>query len=104
MGCSDRGVLKRLSGEQEVLLQKVKEMSDTAFKTWDDILAEGIEQGIEQGELRARRALLKRVLEKHFPDVSQAVLDRIDAIDDPARLAELFDRALDAKSLDELAL
>jgi hypothetical protein len=76
--------------------KEVEEMIESTFQTWKEIL--------EEERNHARRADLKRVVQKKFPDAPQAVLDRIDAIDDSARLQELFDRALDAKSLDDIPL
>jgi hypothetical protein len=75
---------------------EVEEMIESTFQTWEQIQ--------EEGEMRARRDDLKRVVQKKFPDAPQEVLDRIGAIDDSARLQELFDRALDAKSLDDIPL
>lgn len=98
--------------------REVKAMSDTLQKSYHDLIAEaqakaeaaeaeaqkGIEQGIEQGELRGRRAALKRVLERRFEDVPPDVFDRIDATEEIDRLQQLFDEALDAKSLEDLSL
>jgi len=84
--------------------KQVKDMSETAFKTMDDFIAERAAEAREEGELRAKRDFLKRLLMRDFPDVAQSVLDRIDTIEDAGRLAELYDQALQAKSLDEIAL
>jgi hypothetical protein len=71
-------------------------MIESTFQTWEQVM--------EEAGNHVRRANIKRILQKRFPDVPQDVADRIDAIDDSARLQELFDRALDAKSLDDIPL
>lgn len=76
--------------------KEVDEMIETTFQKWEQIQ--------EEAEVRAKRDLLKRVVKKSFPDVSETILGHIDTIDDIARLDELFDRALDAKTIDELGL
>lgn len=65
---------------------------------------EGIEQGIEQGALSTRRAYLMRVLTHRFGELPPGVAAGLERLSNPMELDNLLDRALDARSLDELGL
>ena len=61
-----------------------------------------IEQGIEQGETRAKRELLLKLLQFRFETVPESVTARITAIQDRSRLDSLFENALTVGNLDEI--
>jgi hypothetical protein len=68
--------------------------------TWFE---QGLEKGLEQGEVKGKRNLLRRQLEKKFGPLSPEAIHRLDSW--PAeRLEEVADKILDARSLDELGL
>ena len=57
---------------------------------------------IEQGETRAKRELLLKLLQFRFETVPESVTTRITAIQDRSRLDSLFEKALTVESLDEI--
>jgi hypothetical protein len=59
--------------------------------------AEGVEQGLQQGEL----ALLRRQIEKRFGPIPAWAQERLSALS-PPQLEDLGERLLDAASLDQL--
>jgi hypothetical protein len=89
--------------------QEVKVMIDTVAH---DLLeqgraegeARGEARGEVRGELRAYRNVLRDSLARRFDPLPEAVLQRIEAATDAARLRAAIDRADTIKSLDELDL
>ena len=63
-----------------------------------------IEQGIEQGETRAKRAAVLKLLQARFGSVPETLATQINEIHSHARLDLLFDEILDAKSIEDLHL
>ncbi len=59
---------------------------------------------IEQGETRAKRELLLKLLQFRFETVPESVATRIIAIQDRSRLDSLFEKALTVEDLDEIGL
>jgi hypothetical protein len=67
------------------------------------VQATWFEQGLEQGEVRGERKVLRRQLEKKFGPLSPEAIHRLDNW--PAELLEeVADKILDARSLEELGL
>ena len=64
----------------------------------------GIEQGIEQGAAQAKQAALLKLLQSRFYPVPENVINRITLIHNLFILDSLFERALNAETLDEIAL
>jgi hypothetical protein len=77
--------------------QEVKVMIDTVAH---DLLKEGE----ARGELRAFRKVLRHMLARRFDPLPEAMLQRIEAATDVARLEAAIDCADKIKSLDELDL
>ena len=63
--------------------------------------AQGMAQGLDLGRAEGERVLLRRLLERRFGAIPDALQDRIAGLDAEA-LTALFDRALAAASLDEV--
>ena len=63
-----------------------------------------LEQGIEQGETRAKRAAVLKLLQSRFGSVPEALATQINEIHSSARLDLLFDEVLDAESVEDLHL
>ena len=63
-----------------------------------------IEEGVAKGELKANRAALRRQLTLRFGAVPETVLEKIEAVSDPARLQAALDQVIQMKYLDELSL
>jgi hypothetical protein len=66
--------------------------------------AKGRAEGRAEGALLAYRDVLRRRLVRRFDPLPEAVLQRIEAATDVARLVAAIDRADEIKSLDELEL
>ena len=59
---------------------------------------------IEQGETRAKRELLLKLLQFRFETIPESVTTRITAIQSRSRLDSLFEKALTVENLDEIGL
>jgi hypothetical protein len=79
---------------------EVLAMSEVAWKTWEDAVRE---RGEASGELRARRAVLRELLEEKFGPLPDGLIQRIESID-LDRLRAAIRQVLRVQSLDELAL
>jgi len=67
---------------------------------WDS----GIEQGIEQGIERGKHDLIVRQLQLKFGEAAAPIIEKVEAIDDLARLDDLAARLLTAATVDDLGL
>jgi hypothetical protein len=75
-----------------------------AFKmtnTLEELIAEGIVQGRQEGQVEGKRAALRRLVERRFGTPPPALEGRIAAADEAA-LDTLFDRAITAEAVTEL--
>lgn len=63
---------------------------------------EGLQQGIEQGRIDEKQTAVLKLLRHKFSDISDTVLNEINAIDDLVRLDNLFDQVLTADSFDDI--
>ena len=90
----------------DILNQHANEMEvDTmAEAIAGTLLEQGIAQGIEQGETRAKRAVVLKLLQSRFGNVPEALATQINEIRNCARLDLLFDEVLDAESIEDLHL
>ncbi len=66
--------------------------------------AYGIAQGIEQGRIQAKQANILKVLRHRFDAVPDSFSSEINSIRNLPRLDALFEKALTAKTLDEIDL
>ena len=66
--------------------------------------AQGFERGIEQGAVQANQAALLRLLESRFNPVPETVVNRITLTRNLSRLDSLFEKALNAETLEEIDL
>ena len=64
-------------------------------------IAEGVKQGIEQGQLRHARSTLTRLISKRFGELSEDQQARIDAADLPS-LEAATDRIFTAEAPDDV--
>ena len=64
----------------------------------------GIEQGREEGAVQANQAALLRLLESRFNPVPETVVNRIALTRNLSRLDSLFEKALNAETLEEIDL
>jgi hypothetical protein len=66
-------------------------------------MEKGMQRGIATGRLLSARTMLRKLLEKNFGALPEALLDRIDAAD-VDRLEAAFDQALGLTNLADLHL
>jgi hypothetical protein len=64
--------------------------------------AQVIKQGIEQGQRRAKQETLLKLLRFRFGSVPESMTNEITLIQSLARLDSLFERVLNAQTLDEI--
>ncbi len=62
----------------------------------------GIEQGIEQGEARAKQMALLKLLHHRFQSVPEAIITHIQAFHSPSHLDTLFEKVLNAENLEDI--
>jgi hypothetical protein len=67
-------------------------------------MEKGMERGIATGRPLSARTMLRKLLEKNFGALRQALLDRIDAAADVDCLEAAFDQALGLTNLADLQL
>jgi hypothetical protein len=70
----------------------------------DELREEGMEQGRQEGGIRARQEALLVVLRARFKKIPKAIERTINATDDTARLREWLERAATASSLDAVGI
>ena len=61
-----------------------------------------MQRGIEQGEIRAKREAVLKLLQRQLGQIPQPLANRIHAIDQLSHLDALFERALTATSLEDM--
>lgn len=66
------------------------------------VLREGRKEGVDEGQLKHARAVLRRTIEKRGIALSAEMAARIDACTDLARLDDWHDRALDARTAEDV--
>ena len=115
-------LLRRGSEEAEEALSLVREAEpDTTIreertemgKTFvEELEARGWEKGWEEGQkegeqgglAKGKRDDIIRILRHRFGDVPPAIVERVESLEDIARLDELIDQALDAERPEELPI
>ncbi len=63
---------------------------------------QGQEQGREEGATQAKQAAVLKLLRSRFNSVPESVINQITLICNLSRLDSLFEKALNAKTLDEI--
>ena len=72
--------------------------------TWADTLeAKGMEKGLEKGRVEGMRTLVADLLERKFGPRPEETKRHLGAIASAEELTGIFERALDAESLGEVA-
>ncbi|MDE0017515.1 MAG: hypothetical protein OXU51_15145 [Candidatus Poribacteria bacterium] len=95
---------RRPPEERETLIKVVDAHSrgmevETMFESMAEVT---FQQGIEQGETRAKRIALLKLLQHRFQDVPEAVITQIHAIRSPVYLDTLFEKVLTTASLEDI--
>jgi predicted transposase YdaD len=97
------GILMGLRYDRDVtqrLLRGVLAMKESVV--YQEILEQGVDQGLRQGRIAEARDLLIAVASERFGAADVATLARVNAIDDRQLLAQLVKRSLHVGSWDEL--
>ncbi len=68
----------------------------------EHLIERGKEQGIEQGETRAKQEALIKLLRFRFDSVPESVTNQITLIQSLSRLDLLFEKVLTAQTIDEI--
>lgn len=79
-------------------------LADVELMWHERIEQKGVEKGIQQGKQQRTQELILRLLRKKFGRVPEVVVQKIQVIDDVDILEQLFDQALMADSLAEIAI
>jgi hypothetical protein len=75
------------------------------FRTMaDELFEQGEEQGLRKGRLMSSRQNLRELLEKKFGSLPEALIERIEQADDPARLDAAIQQIFEVESPDQLRL
>ncbi len=99
---------RRSPEERETLIQVVDAHSRgmevvTMLQSMAEVtFQQGREQGIEQGETRAKRTALLKLLQHRFQNVPEAVITQIHDLRSPAHLDALFEKVLTAERLKDI--
>jgi len=96
--------LRSREGQEGQLLKIVKMTWADRIRAegWRDGLEQGMEKGLERGKEQGARRILLRLLGLRFGQVPEAVRRRVDATTSLETLTELADRALMARSIEDL--
>ena len=94
------------SVNQVALREEIAAMSGAVIESWADemkrlFLAEGRAEGEARGRLSAAREKLRVLLEEKFGALPAEIVQRVEALDDLARLDESFRRAIRVSRLED---
>lgn len=83
---------KVLKDDLKWLRRRFAVFSDILRETpaFQEVLAEGLEKGLKEGELRAQRQTLLAVVQERFPGIVDLAKKQADAIEDPEALRRLI--------------
>ena len=99
---------RRSPEERETLIKVVDAHSrgmevESMFQSMAEVtFQEGRQEGIEQGETRAKQMALLKLLDHQFQSVPETVTTRIHTLRDPIHLDRLFEKALTAENLEDI--
>ena len=62
----------------------------------------GIEQGMEQGQVLAKRDAVLKLLRRRFADIPESLVSHITALHHISQLDALFEKALEAETLEDI--
>lgn len=65
---------------------------------------QGLEQGLEQGKIDEKQEAVLRLMRLRFTEVSEAVVNEINGIEDLTLLDTLFEEVFNAKTFDDIVL
>ena len=89
--------------EQENLYHEIIQHKETAMLAQyirDKGMQQGMQQGIQQGIIQKAKEDVIEVLELRFGKISPEIIDKINQINDPAKLKELLKKGIQIKEID----
>ena len=75
-------------------------MKESPF--YESVVQRSIQQGIEQGATNAKREAVLKLLEHRFGSVSQSLADHIAQLHHISHLDALFEKVMQAETLDDI--
>ena len=98
----ERADLDRIVAEHQRTLNLSQEEVTLMQTMAEHYLQQGIEQGMEQGQVLAKRDAVLKLLRRRFGDVPESLVSHITALHHISQLDALFERALEAETLDDI--
>ncbi len=102
----ERADLDRIVAEHQRTLnlsqEEVTLMQTMAEHYLQQGIEQGIEQGMEQGQVLAKRDALLKLLQRRFEDVPESLVSHITALHHISQLDALFEKALEAETLEDI--
>lgn len=86
---------------QAALAREKKIMVPFAL-TYEEALEEHKSRGLAEGQMQAMTEAILRLVDRRFGAASARLRDKLATVSDLGRLREIFDRAIEAPSLDQL--
>ena len=99
---------RRNADEHRELIELVQQQTDEMeveimAKTMADVYIEqGKAQGIEQGEIQAKREMILKLLDIHIGDIPDTVSKKVSRIRSRSRLDSLLEQVATAQTLDDI--
>jgi len=97
-------VYAQISGqEQKSLYHEILQHKETAILAQyirDKGMQQGMHQGMQQGIIQKAKEDVIEVIELRFGKISSEIIDKINQINDPAKLKELHKKAIQIKEID----
>jgi len=91
--------------EDKTQREEVEKMGKTMAQVlMEEGEAKGIEKGIEKGIIMTKQEVLIKLLNGKFNSISQTIVDKINSIHNIEQLDMLFDRAIFAKTIEEIKI
>ncbi len=88
---------------RDILIEATSQEMQQVYATiYDEAVAKGKTQGLSQGTVTGEIKMLLRLLDKRGLSVDAARRQEVESCTDEAQLQDWFDRALTAKSIDEV--
>ena len=68
------------------------------------LIQQGLEQGLEQGRIDEKQEAVLRLMQLRFTEVSDAVVNEINGIEDLTLLDVLFEEVFNAETFEDIVL
>jgi hypothetical protein len=89
--------------ERDWLRKRFNMLKDVLEESWayQEMVQQGLQQGLKEGELRALRQTIVDVVQERFPEIAALTKKRVDAIEDLALLRRLNLKVSTAQTIQE---